>query len=332
MSALVVFPLLVGGVLLASGLGKIGSSGRLGEAGVRFGIPARWSTLGTARLLIAGEIVLAVAVLVAPWPLSVGACAASVVVLAGFTVLTARAHRRGDDFDCGCFGVLAETRVGRGLVVRNAALLAAAVVALVGALLSRRSIPQTLAALGAEGWSWLAAATAISIGVAVVVRFLERDRARPTEPAAPAENAQTEVERLLGYRVAPRFEVVRRDGTVVDTHSLVATTPHLLLFVRPGCGSCDRLMEAADELQASLGDDARLLYATGAAREVLDAAHPGLGERVVFGIASAREKLGVEKTPAAVLIGLNGRLVAGPVHGAQAVLDVVENAAGLLRS
>ncbi|SMH29896.1 Methylamine utilisation protein MauE [Rathayibacter oskolensis] len=329
MGAMVLFPLLVGGVLLASGLGKIGSSGRLVEAGMRFGVPPRWATLGTARLLIAGEIVLAVAVLVAPWPLSVGACAAAVAVLAGFTVLTARAHRRGDDFDCGCFGVLAETRVGRGLVVRNSALLAAAVVALVAAVGSRRSVPQTLAAFGAEEWAWLAAVTVVSAVVAVISRLLERDRARLPEPA---EVASTEVERLLGYRVAPTFEVVRRDGTVVDMHALVATTPHLLVFVRPGCGSCDQLMEASDELQASLGHAAHLVFATGAAREVLDVAHPRLGDRVVFGVASAREKLGVEKTPAAVLIGLNGRLVAGPVHGARAVVELVESSAGLRSS
>ena len=43
-------------------------------------------------------------------------------------------------------------------------------------------------------------------------------------------------------RAIPSFSVTRLDGTIVDSAQLTAETQYVLLYVRPDCRPCDRLL------------------------------------------------------------------------------------------
>ncbi|KZX19734.1 MauE/DoxX family redox-associated membrane protein [Rathayibacter tanaceti] len=335
MSALALLPVIVGAAFLASGAAKIRGATALAEAAQRFGIPRALATPVTAGLFTAMELALGVAVLVAPSPWSVAAASAAALVLAGFVALTGRAWRRGDDFDCGCFGAGGSTRVGPGLVARNTALLAAAVGAVIGGVLGA---PTPLDVLGdTEGRLWLAVAAVTAIAGLLVTRLTADDRVRAATAATPGQTvelpSQEHVIEPGGYRTAPSFEVVGPDGEVVESLMLVAHRPVLLVFVKTGCGSCEGLLSDSAELIETLGPDGPVLvFAVSSARSVFEDAHPELLDRAVYGVASAREKLNVQRTPGAVLIGLNSRLVAGPVLGDTPVRELAASARALLEA
>jgi hypothetical protein len=92
---------------------------------------AGFAALGLPRPAVAAvavpvvELALAAALVVAPAPAAVVAGA----LLVGFTLVLARALARGVRVGCGCFGASRKERVSPADLVRNAMLLAAAVVA-----------------------------------------------------------------------------------------------------------------------------------------------------------------------------------------------------------
>jgi hypothetical protein len=108
-----------------------------------------------ARVVPAVELVLAVALALVPAP----AAALAGALLVGFTIVLARAIARGVRVGCGCFGSSRRDQVSPADLVRNALLLAAAVVA-----------------TGSSGPRWPALAAvglvAVSTVVAVVVLAL----------------------------------------------------------------------------------------------------------------------------------------------------------------
>lgn len=325
MPALALLALVVAAAFLTSGLAKLGGSTQLAEAARRFRLPTAFAKRGWARVFIACEIAIGVVIAFAPSPWSGLAVAAATLVLAGFLALAVRAWRRGDDFDCGCFGVSGSTRVGPGLVARNAALLAAALGALLTTALGG---PAPLDLLGnSEGRVWLAVVTVIAVGTLLVTRLTADDRVRAaTQEARAALPASSPPSGM-----APSFEVVRANGEVVESLMLVAHRAHLLVFVRPSCDSCSALLDDTPALDATLGADGPVLaYAVTVARSVFEESFPHLADRALYGVASASEKLGIDNTPGAVLLGLNRRLIAGPVIGETQVRELIADARRLL--
>ncbi|ALS57196.1 MauE/DoxX family redox-associated membrane protein [Rathayibacter toxicus] len=326
MTALVLLPFAVAAAFLSSGLAKLGGARRLAEAAQRFRIPAVFATLGWGRAFIALEIVVGAVIVATPGPWSPLALATAALVLAGFLTVAVRSWRRGDTFDCGCFGARGNTRVGPGLVARNAALLAAALGGLLAAALGS---PTPLEVLGdSSGRAWVVVAAILAASGLAVQRLTAKDRVRA---AAEEARATLPTPTATPPGMAPTFEVTRHTGDAVDSRMLVALRPHLMVFVRPGCGSCDNLLNDTAELDAILGDDGPLLvFAVSVARFIFEEQYPQLADRVVYGIASATEKLDIAKTPGAVLLGLNGRLVAGPVLGETEVRELITDARRLL--
>jgi hypothetical protein len=107
-------------VLLAAAVLKLVAATDLVAAAARLGVPRRWllgrrgQSLGPAASAI--ELLLAAGLLF-PVTARTAAVAAS-VVLVSFAGLLARAVRRGETGDCGCFGPTG--RIGWPAVVRNA--------------------------------------------------------------------------------------------------------------------------------------------------------------------------------------------------------------------
>ncbi|MBF4461258.1 MULTISPECIES: TlpA family protein disulfide reductase [unclassified Rathayibacter] len=335
MSALVLLPLVVAAAFLASGLAKLGGSAQLAEAARRFRLPSALATRGWARLFVGVEIAVGVLIVAGPTPWSELAVAAAAVVLAGFLAMAVRAWRRGDDFDCGCFGARGTTRVGPGLVARNASLLAASLGALVAAALGAPTPLETLGEPG--GREWLAVTGVLAVGLLAVTDLTARDRVRAAALDAAAAARATALpsapSRVPAPGSFPSFEVVRPDGEVVESMVLAAHRPHLIVFVRPSCGSCQSLLADVAGLDALLGDAGPVLaYAVSAARSVFEEAYPHLADRALYGVAGARETLGIGSTPGAVLLDRSGRLLAGPALGEHRVRELAASATHLVAS
>src|SRR4051794_17357546 len=118
-AAVLVARLLLAGVFIVAGVGKLadlpGFTGTLRG----FGVDGRLARIGAVALPIA-ELATAAALLVQPW--AIWGAAAALGLLLAFTGAIVNALARGDAPDCGCFGALQSAAVSRRQVVRNAVL------------------------------------------------------------------------------------------------------------------------------------------------------------------------------------------------------------------
>ncbi len=121
------FQVALGLLFLTSALAKIGDTGSLATQVHYFRLVPAWSenlfgmTLPWIELLCGLALVLGVRARAGAW-----VALASLVV---FTVAVGIAMARGLNFECGCFGTLAGTRVGWAKLGENAAMIVLAVLA-----------------------------------------------------------------------------------------------------------------------------------------------------------------------------------------------------------
>src|SRR3954454_8139224 len=116
--AVLVARLLLAGVFIVAGVGKLADLSGFRATLRGFGVGTRPARIGAVGLPIA-ELATAVALLAQPsatW----GAVAALLLLIA-FTGGIVNALVRGNAPDCGCFGALQSAPVSRRQVVRNAA-------------------------------------------------------------------------------------------------------------------------------------------------------------------------------------------------------------------
>lgn len=218
-----------GAVLVVSGALKLGRSGAFRASLAALGLPgvlAGWAWFSRAFPVV--EIVLGLAIVIAPAPLQLAPLAVAVVVYAVFLVVAVSAWRAPEPVDCECFGGLGASRMTGRTVVRNAALLALAVAGLAGgapaALLSWPDA--TVAAAAASG---------LAAGLLAVVLVLVRDRravpgAESAVPEAPA--ARPSVAGL---------ELVTYAGESIPLAEFARPATHLVFF-SPSCISCHELV------------------------------------------------------------------------------------------
>lgn len=117
--------LVLAAVFVRAGAAKLARPGPTAASFLALGVPI---PAFMARAVPAAELVLAVVLIAAP----VAGGLASLVLLASFTVLLARALASGLDVGCNCFGSASTEPVSRRDLVRNGflAMLAAAAVVL----------------------------------------------------------------------------------------------------------------------------------------------------------------------------------------------------------
>src|SRR3954454_4633622 len=116
--------LVLAGVFLVAGVGKLTDLPGFRETLRAFGATERLVPIGAVALPIA-ELATAAALLVQP--LAIWGAAAALLLLVAFTGAIVNALARGDAPDCGCFGALHSAPVGRRQLVRNAVLASLAV-------------------------------------------------------------------------------------------------------------------------------------------------------------------------------------------------------------
>src|SRR3954466_9615660 len=229
--------LLLAGVFIVAGVGKLLDLPGSQRALRGFGIPEPFARLGRVALPIA-ELATAAALLFQP---SAGwGSTAALVLLVAFMVAIVNGLARGNAPDCNCFGRLHSAPAGAGQVVRNAVLAGLAALVIVAG-------PGWVSDLGSAAGeaskvlALLLGASTLALLVVSVRLWRERRRLR-AELGGLRRIANAVPPGLAVGALAPEFAVRGANGDTVTLHDLRSRgKPVALIFGAPGCGPCSAL-------------------------------------------------------------------------------------------
>ena len=281
--------------------------------------------------------------MLAPGSVSAGAIAA-VVLLVCFCAAIAIAMLRGEEPQCHCFGQLHSAPAGAGALVRNALLagLAAAVLALASSDPGPSAVAWVGALSGAELAALAGAVTllAVLLGVtAFAIELLRRHGVVVARLEALEQHTGVKADSLpereaglpIGAR-APAFEAPRAaDRARVALDALLEPGhPLALVFTDPGCGPCNVLLPELAELERRLGGELTLCVLARGSREHAraKAQEHGLANVLADEAGEIAGGFEVAATPAAVVIGADGRIASRLALGSEAVTAALYAAAG----
>jgi thiol-disulfide isomerase/thioredoxin len=298
-----------------AGAAKLADRDGSREAVRGFGVPdALAGPLGIALPLAE----LATTALLVPAATARAGAAAAIVLLLAFCAAIGRALARDEAPDCHCFGALHSAPAGWPALARNGALAALAVP--VAAATPRSATGWLQAMTGAERTAVLVAIAALLVAAACAWlawqllrahgRLLRRIDALEAGGAVPA---------------APGFSLEGLDGRTHTLERLRASgRPVLLLFTDPGCGPCRALMPAVAGWQRALAGSLTVaVVSSGDAAEVrAEAELHGLGTVLLSPDRAVSHAFGAHGTPAAVLIGPDGRR-RGEVAGGRDAIEAL---------
>ena len=192
----------------------------LDTAFVRRRLPWVEVALGAWLLLATGGALVVVATL-------------TLLLFVAYLALVARAVRRPEPVDCGCFGALGDSQVTRVTVWRNVALVLSAALAVVAGL---QGVGLIGAVVDGDALPWIAMA-ALSAAVAVLVAYRAPTAASTASEVGPALDADGNYER----EPTPHAAVLTEEGDLVllsDRDGHVGPPAGL---PQPGCGPCGRI-------------------------------------------------------------------------------------------
>ena len=343
--------LLLAGVFVVAGVGKLADLAGSRKAAGDFGVPERFAPAFGLLLPIA-ELVVAVALLpvaTARWG-ALGALALLLVFIGGIGYQLAR----GRTPDCHCFGQIHSAPAGWPTIGRNAGLAAIALFVAVGGWSDPGfSTVAWLTDLSGTGIALIIAGllgVAILAGLAwVVVNLISQNgrlllriesveqalAAGGTGPAvAPAAvPAFSPKAAPLGLAVgtpAPAFSLPDLDGAMVSLDTLRAGgTPVLLLFADPNCGPCNQVMrEVGRWEQAFAGRLAIAVLSRGSHKaNAAKRDEHGMSTLLIQPNRETADAYLTQGTPAAVLIGPDGTIGAPTAGGLDAVRALVASLA-----
>lgn len=315
-SPLVLARVLVVLTLALSGVLKLREPQAARDGFVSLRLPRRLVDSPAPTLLPFGELVLALAVLLAPGWSGVVAAALAVLVFVGYTVLIGRALRFEEPVRCGCFGKLGLAAVSGLTLVRNVLLVVVAALALQQAM-SGDSLLAQLRGMTAHDWGWLAGALAAAVLAGLVAHG----------SGAEEEHLEPPVDEEGDYlrQPIPFGQLRLPDGALVSLQAMAQHSAVLLVFLNAHCGSCLRVLEVLPHFDRDNPE-----VSTGA---VFHEANPPEGE---VGVPVLRDPDGAVARmfrvgpPGAVLLGADGLLAGGPVIGEHEVLQFLHDIAGQL--
>lgn len=322
-------------IMLLSGAAKLRSREDVGAVFTRLKVPRPLAAPWLARAFPWLELLLGAALLL-PFPaLRPLTGAAAVALFTAFLVLVVRA--KDDGVSCGCFGEASAAPISRWTIVRNVLFLALATMALVEGIASLRAHDAVawlpLTAFGSGAWAW---ALLVALILAAAAFLVGRESVPPADgaEASPAGSVPAEPEGGDGPERHPIPAAVVASGSSFRTlHDLVAEGAVVALRLSPGCGSCSTVIARLPEYVDRLGPvRARVLVPRYGSTE----AHaPHLGAIPADLVledpaAGACQALGLRSFPSAVLLGTDGLTAGGPVSGADAVLDFLDEIAEIM--
>jgi thiol-disulfide isomerase/thioredoxin/uncharacterized membrane protein YphA (DoxX/SURF4 family) len=318
-----------------AGIAKLRDIGASRQMLREFGVPELVAGL-LGWLLPVLELATAVALVSAAWaPWGAASATSLLSVFTGLMLVNIALGRRPR---CRCFGQVAAEPIGQSTVARNVVLLALALLIVTNAL--RQNDALVLRWAGANAGKVLGAAVVLAFLAAQTFFLLQilRQQGRmllrldtlSTMGAAPvSQNAHHNGSVVQGLPVgetAPDFDVPLLGGGRLTLKELLsAHKPVVLFFMHPGCGPCRALLPQIARWNSELA--ARLTLAViseGSVREnrrfLGDHEGPSVGLQKDQAVSNAFGSYG---TPAAVMIGPNGRIKSRLAAGAEEIERVV---------
>lgn len=329
---------LVSATFLVSGLAKLPARRATADAMISLRLPAR-SLHGLAATAVPiAEIVLALAVWIPVPGLPVALAALALLLVIAYWLIIARALGFEERVSCSCFGTLGSPEISGLTLGRNTLLLVLAVLSLAGAIFgaSAQALVHQPVPLGQLAASVLAACLLTLLTVSGVRSSADTGEGGAPERASATDTASgsgpEEDDDLPDYeRTATPFGMLQSEGEAPTTlATLTAQRAALLVWVRPGCGPCERVLNAVPAWREALEDVLTIRTLFRRPPEELDAS---VRERAVSTAAYDIEgnlgrSLGVRSSPGAVLLGADGMLAGGPVGGAEDVIGFVDEIIG----
>lgn len=302
--------------LLISGVAKLAALDDAPRTLSALRLPLR-APRAVVAVISVGETTLGLMLLCTDGQTRIVAATATVMLLACFTRVVARAAARGSVEDCGCLGRWDRTPVSTLLVRRNAAFMVAALLLTVlSAIAAIAGAPSLVAAALTQPFSALIAG---ATGWAVVAAGVAAARAG-RRGAVPTPEI-----------IARRPALIRDDGLVIDVVTeAVRGRGQLLLFAQPHCDRCTRTIAVLDQHRDALADflDVRIVYPVGPGLTWNEPARASDGPRTpaaldLGGALAQALDVGAER-PAAVLIATSGRPVLPYANGEDEVTALVD--------
>lgn len=309
-------PLLLAGVLVVAALAKWRARGSLESAAHELRVPRE--LMPVVRRLPELELLLALGLVAAPWPVLAGAVSAGALLLMlGYTGVVARGLTMRPRPVCGCFGTVGSPIDVRTLL-RNVVLVALAAVTLV-ATLDGRTVPAALLDSTPRSVGWLVALAT----TALVVWWVATGRGT----AAPALDRLVEDGEDLDYvrHPIPPLMLASEEGPIALA-TLALERAQLLVWIACGCARSHEAVALVHDWRHRMpGVDVRLVSTL---RPESTAAVFGEQERWLHDPdGQALALLGAQADPVGLLLGADGLLAGGPVEGIDDLTDFGEQIA-----
>jgi uncharacterized membrane protein YphA (DoxX/SURF4 family)/peroxiredoxin len=272
-----------------------------------------------AILLPLAELATALALLFQPTA-RLGALAAAILV-ALFVAGILAAMSRGEAPDCHCFGQISSSPAGPRTLIRNAVLMAPAVLILAygpGASIDGWVSGHSTAELVAV----LLGVAAIALAV-VCFRLWRTNRGLRSDLDRANKSLSLFPAGLPIGAPAPDFALPNVDGQMTTLESLLsAGNPVALVFVGTGCAACHFMMPDLARWQATVPDRVTIaLIGAGGEAELRQLAEVhALSNMLVQDDAEVFQEYRGSATPSVVIVGPDGR-IASPMRSTKALIE-----------
>jgi uncharacterized membrane protein YphA (DoxX/SURF4 family) len=308
-------------VFITAGVGKLIDLDGSRKAMRDFGVPESVADAFGLLLPIA-ELVIAVTLIFRPtaqW-----AALAAFVLLLAFIAGIANAMRKGEAPDCHCFGQIRSEPAGRGTLIRNGVL---AVIALIVLIDGGGPAIDTWVRGRSTGTAVGILAAIVAVALAVAFWQQRKKNAQLTQRLAQAEaNQRNKI--APGAPVgtpAPETPLRNLDDMPVSLAELRRGRPQLLVFVSPGCGSCQELYPDLRRWQLGLQERIAVTLISGGHTEdnLYMREEHGLDDVLLQDNTEFVDAWHIRGTPTAILLDPDGRVASGPAESVFAIEPLV---------
>lgn len=326
-------------VLVVSGIAKLKSPSSTDEAFAALQVPVALSSPLFRRGLPWAEIVLGVLLLVTWGWVHLLVTLATLALFIAYLILVAKALQRNDGASCNCFGEWSQSTVTGSTLVRNYVLVFVALLAVVGAFSAGWHFAW-VQQLGGSGWLYFLGLLIPAAVVAVILwDSLRMTTTQPTALASPSA-ASGSLERGVDARGEDEDELEDYLREPIPFHTLRTLEGHpmtlrqmasvyaiFMVRVSPGCGSCVMVMNQWEsiaeriqplKLQAVVSDPNNI------PAELTNHGNDNIPRPLIDPNGELDALFEQYGTPWAVVFGADKHLAAGPVAGAGAIFELVD--------
>jgi hypothetical protein len=317
----VVPPLLLAVLLVVSAVAKLRDPRDTRSVFDKLRLPRFLTTLEAPRLLPYGELVLAALLVLLPGVWYLLAATLTLILFAAYLVIVVRALGFGYSLLCGCFGQLGLGWITRRTAIRNAVLVAVALVTWLDAWRGEGVLDRLLNAgdAGEAGW-WLAGVLVAVVTTVMVVR--EGDMPPYVPPPVDDDDFPT---------IPVPYVLLDGPRGPRSVWQLTDDAARLLVFWNPVDEATAAVADRLPVWQRELGP-VRVHLVTRSEWGQAVAVRPDLADELLGDPdGHTRERLGAAM-PGAVLLGTDRFVAGGPVAGLDEIEVLVAAAAAEIRS